>query len=302
MNFAVVTRYVGLVLIFNAVFLFLSAGIAFYYDETSLFPLLYSGIIALIFGLFPLIFVPQADEISNNEGLIIVIASWLLSCTVGMLPYILWGDEFTISNAWFETVSGYTTTGATILNDIEKIPKSLLFWRASTHWIGGIGIIIFVLAVLPILTNIGVMLYRSEISPAARRQFKMRARQVVRILTSVYLGITILEFAALMLCGMDWFDSITHSFATVATGGFSTKNMSIASFNNPTIEVVIMIFMIISGINFVLLFALISGEFSHLKKSEVLKYYIIGNIIAIFLVALNNLGTTYDTFTESLRS
>ncbi|OGU54829.1 MAG: cation transporter [Ignavibacteria bacterium RBG_13_36_8] len=288
-------------MLFNAIFLLISSAISFFNNDTAFFPLLYSALIATLFGCFPLIFVPPIEDISNNEGMVIVVSSWLLSCLIGMLPYLLWGGEFTITNAWFESVSGYTTTGSSILTDVESLPMGLLFWRASTHWIGGIGIIIFVLSVLPSMGIAGMILVRSEMSPTALRQFKMRAREAVRILVAVYLGITISEIVSLLLCGLNLFDSITHTFATVATGGFSTKNSSIAAFQNPAAEIVIMFFMIISGMNFALLFAVIIGNFSPLKISTVVKYYLGINFIAIVLVSLNTYQHNYNSYIDALR-
>lgn len=301
MRIQIIFRYIGIILIFNAVFLLISAGISFFAEDTGFFPLLYSALIAALFGLFPMIFVPPTKDISNNEGMMIVVSSWLASCLIGTLPYFLWGGEFSLTNAWFESVSGYTTTGASILKDIEALPMGILFWRASTHWIGGIGIIIFVLSVLPSMGIAGMILYRSEMSPAALHQFKMRTKEAVRILVAVYLGITVVETIALMITGLNLFDSITHTFATVATGGFSTKNMSIASFNNPTAEIVIMIFMLISGMNFGLLFAVIIGNFSSLRSSSVVKYYLSINFIAVVLVSLNTYLNNYESLIDSLR-
>ena len=301
MRSRIVYRYTGIILLFNAAFLFLSSAVSLIYQDSSFFPLLYSGIIALLFGLFPIIFVPATDEISANEGLVIVVASWLISCLIGTLPYVLWGGEFSFTNAWFESVSGYTTTGATILTEIEGLPRGILFWRASTHWMGGVGIIIFVLSVLPSMGIATTRLYRAEMSRQAFRQFKMRTREAIKVILYVYLGITVLETIALIICGMNLFDALTHSFATVATGGFSTKNLSVAYYDSIAIETVIMIFMIISGINFALLFSVIIGEMANLKFSNVLKYYLGANFAAILLVSLNTWGTNYETFGEAVR-
>lgn len=301
MRYHLVYRYIGQILIFNAIFLLISAVISLLSGDTAFLPLLYSALIAALFGAFPLIFVPAAKDISNNEGLVIVVGSWLLSCLVGMLPYFLWGGEFSFVNAWFESVSGYTTTGASILNNVEALPHGLLFWRASTHWIGGIGIIIFILAVLPSMGIASMVLYRTEMSPAAIRQFHMRTREAVRIILYVYIGITALESIALLACGLNLFDAVTHSFATVATGGFSTKNLSVAGFNSIAVEVVIMTFMIISGVNFALLFSAITGSIANLKTSSVLKYYLTANFIAIIVVSLNTYGVNYESYGEALR-
>jgi trk system potassium uptake protein TrkH len=161
----IILRYAGLVLLFNALFLLISCIISVVKSDSTFFPLLYTALISALFGVFPLVFVPATKEITNKEGFIIVVLSWLLSCMVGVIPYLMWGGEFSFTNAWFESVSGFTTTGSSILTDIEDLPLGLLFWRAATHWTGGIGIIIFVLAVLPSMGKPGMILYRTEMSP-----------------------------------------------------------------------------------------------------------------------------------------
>ncbi|MEE4312065.1 MAG: potassium transporter TrkG [candidate division KSB1 bacterium] len=287
MRFHVVVRYVALALLANAFFMTISCSISLIYSDAAFMPLLYSALVTLLFGLFPLIFVPPATRITNKEGLLIVVLSWFLSCLAGSLPYILYGGPFTFTNAWFESVSGFTTTGSTILTDIEAIPMGLLFWRASTHWIGGIGIIIFVLSVLPFLGMAEVVLFRSEISSMVKENFHHRARKAIQILAGVYLGLTLLETIALIFCGMDLFDAVTHSFATIATGGFSTKNLSIAHYQSPLIESVVIVFMVLSGIHFALLYAVVTGSVCDFWRSSVVKYYLISMGAAISIIALN---------------
>ena len=141
MRLYIIIRYIGTILLFNAIFLLIALLISVYHYEDSAVPLLYSMVICILFGIFPLIFVPPVSDINSREGLTIVVFGWILTCLVGSLPYILWGGEFSFINAWFESVSGYTTTGSTILKNIEALPKGLLFWRSSTHFIGGIGVI-----------------------------------------------------------------------------------------------------------------------------------------------------------------
>jgi trk system potassium uptake protein len=274
MRIHIVMRYVALSLIINAVFMFISAILSLVYADSAFFPLLYSGLVSLLVGIFPLIFVPPTDQVSNKEGLLIVVLSWLTSCLVGALPYILWGGVFTFTNAWFESVSGYTTTGSTILVNIEGLPASLLFWRAATHWIGGIGIIIFVLAVLPFIGIAEVVLFRSEISSMVQQNFHHRARKAIQILAGVYVGLTLAETIALYIAGMPLFDAVTHSFATIATGGFSPKNASIAYYHSPVIEVIVIIFMILSGMHFALLFSASTGKLNLFWRSTVLKFYL----------------------------
>jgi trk system potassium uptake protein TrkH len=301
MRFHVVLRYVALSLLLNAIFMFISAIISAFQNDGALLPLLYSGLVTTLFGLFPLIFVPGTSQITNKEGLLIVVMSWLISCLVGALPYILWGDPFTVANAWFESVSGYTTTGSTILVNIEALPQSLLFWRAATHWIGGIGIIIFVLAVLPFIGIAEVVLFRSEISSMVQQNFHHRARKAIHILAGVYLGLTLAETVILYFCGMTLFDAITHSFATIATGGFSTKNASIAYYNSPLIEGVISVFMILSGIHFALLFSAATGKFRDFWSSTVLRYYLGFLFAGILLGTVNIVLNGQDNWLTAFR-
>ena len=301
MRLHIIFRYVGIVLLFNAVFLAISAAISYYHQQPDFLPLLYSAIITFLFGIFPLIYVPSATQINNIEGLVIVTSSWILSCLVGILPYILYGGEFSLANAWFESVSGFTTTGASIITNVEALPYGLLFWRASTHWIGGIGIIVFVLAVIPGIGQASMLLSRSEISPLARKNFQYRTRKILQIVLMVYLSLTLLEVLFLVLSGMGIFDAITHSFATIATGGFSTKNTSVAWFNSATIENIIIVFMILSGVHFGVLFSAACGNVRDLWKSSTVRFYLSAMIVGVVLVALWIHGSIYRQWTDAFR-
>jgi trk system potassium uptake protein TrkH len=302
MRFQIVLRYIGFALLLNALFMLISCIISFFTSDNALLPLLYSFLVTAIFGIFPLVFVPKTAEITNKEGLLIVVASWFLSCLFGAIPYVLWSSNiFTFTDAWFESVSGFTTTGSSILINIEQLPMSLLFWRASTHWIGGIGIIIFVLSVLPNIGIVEVILFRSEISPMVADSFQQQSRKAIQILVRVYLVLTLLEIISLCLSGMNLFDAITHSFATIATGGFSTKNNSIAYYNSPLIEAVIMIFMILSGMNFVLLFSIFTGNVNEFWKSTVVKYYLVSLAIAILFTSYNMYMNLYHNWWDAFR-
>ena len=301
MRLYIILRYAGFALLLNAIFLFIASIISVINSDSAFLPLLYSAMISALFGVFPLIFVPPTRQISNKEGLMIVILSWLLSCLVGVLPYVLWGGQFTFTNAWFESVSGYTTTGSSILTNIEALPLGLLFWRSATHWIGGMGIIIFVLSILPNLGVAGMVLYRSEMSSLAMKNFRYRARTAVQILLSIYIGLTALETIALLLSGMNLIDSITHAFGTIATGGFSTKNTSIAYYQSTFIEIIIIVFMVLSGIHFALLFSVISGNRRNLWKSTIVKYYLCALVIGIIITTINVYGKQYQSLLEALR-
>ncbi|MGA9477916.1 MAG: TrkH family potassium uptake protein, partial [Desulfobacterales bacterium] len=297
----IVMRYLGFILLFNALFMLISSVISLMQAESSFYALIFSSTVAFLFGIFPLLFVSSTPKITNQEGLFIVVFGWLLSCLVGVLPYVLWGGPFSFTNAWFESVSGFTTTGSSILSDIEGVPKGLLFWRASTHWLGGVGIIVFVLAVMPSIGSATMVLYRSEISALAMDNFRYRTQKTLMIILYVYVGLTALETIALLFVGVSLFDAITHSFATIATGGFSTKNTSIAYFNSPVVESIIMIFMLLSGIHFGLLFFFVTGTFKKLYDSTMVRYYLVAILLGVTVVAAMLYGGTYQRLTDALR-
>ncbi len=196
--------------------------------DSAFGPLAISFIITFIFGAFPFIFVRQSPAISVRDGFLIIVLSWLLSFIFGMLPYVLWGGEFSLVNAWFESVSGYTTTGSTILTDIERLPKSLLFWRSSTHFIGGLGVVVFLLLVLPTASPFRFKLTNIEQSSLSREGYRYRSMSTVYVMVSVYVGISLLTGISLVLAGMSPFDAVNHAFSIVSTGGFSTRNLSIS--------------------------------------------------------------------------
>lgn len=303
MRFNIVTRYIGLVLILNAAFMLISAGIALYNGfDTGFYPLLLSFTLTMALGAFPLIFVESDSGISVKEGYVIVVGAWVLSCFVGAFPYILWGGEFDLMNAWFESVSGFTTTGSTILQDVEFLPRSLLFWRASSHWLGGIGVMMFVLVIIPSMGRVKMMLSNAQISSLAKDNFKYKTQKIILILLIIYVGLTIAETILLKIAGMNWFDSLAHSFSTIATGGFSTKTTSIAYYNNPWIEGVIIVFMILSGMHFGLLFATFTGKKNNIFRSEVSKLYLWSLAIAGIAIAINLWRSdVFPNLWESLR-
>lgn len=282
-----ILRSLGLILIFNSIFVFISAFISVIYNESSFISLFYCFTILFTFGLLPLIFVPKVKKLEKYEGSAIVVFGWLITCVIGIIPYMLYGGEFTLTNAFFESVSGYTTTGSTILTDVEILPKGLLFFRSSTHWIGGMGVILFVLVVLPSGGKTKKTLYDTEVSALAKYNFEFRASDAIKVILYVYLGLTIIETALLYFAGMDLFDAVNHSFATIATGGFSTKNLSVAGFHNVYIEIIIMVFMVLSGMHFGLLFSVVIFKNFNLFKNPIVKYYLSAMIIGITLVSAN---------------
>ncbi|MCF7823308.1 MAG: TrkH family potassium uptake protein [Candidatus Marinimicrobia bacterium] len=288
MRFYVVLRYTVLTFPILALFLILSGGISWWEQTADTGPLFFTASLALLLTVFPMLFVPKVMNISNKEGLMIVVLSWLSACVFGAIPYIMYGGPFTLTNAFFESVSGFTTTGSTILSDIEALPHGLLFWRSATHWIGGVGIVIFTLSLLPFLGYSEVILFRSEISHLARQDFQMRARKATQILVSVYFGLTLFEIVFLMIAGMGVFDAVTHSFGTIATGGFSPRNMSVGTFHSIWIEAIIIVFMILSGIHFAVMYASITGRsFKIWMRSSVVRLYLFMILFGTILTTLN---------------
>jgi trk system potassium uptake protein len=295
----IVIRYIGHVLLFCAIFMGISGAISLFHHETSAIPLFFSAMITCLIGLFPVIFVEKAKTISSIEGLMIVVFGWIFACLTGMLPFIMWGGEFGLINAWFESVSGFTTTGSTILTSIETLPYGLLFWRSSTHWIGGMGVILFALLILPKAAVMKVILLHTEISSLAKMNFAYKARKTLVVLAMVYVGLTLAEAILLMVAGMPLFDAVNHAFATIATGGFSTKDLSIASYNSVTFEIIIMIFMIISGIHFGLIFQTITlNAKNNIFNSTIARNFLLILFIGIVLVSvklwISGLYTPFD--------
>lgn len=296
-----VIKYIAYVILFNAVFLYASALISFFMSESSFVPLFYSALICTILGLFPLIFTEKIEEIRFSEGLAISVFGWFITCIVGMLPYVMWGGEFTFVNAFFESVSGYTTTGSTILNEIESLPKGILFWRSSTHWIGGMGVILFVLLILPQARGMRSSLYKTEVSNLSRMNFKTKARQIARIIGIVYISLTLLETIILWVLGMTFFDAICHSMSTIATGGFSTKNSSMAFYNNFWMELTIVVFMVLSSLHFGMLYVTIIGKKPNLFHSKSVRSYILVTIIGILAIAYKLYDENLYSLVDSLR-
>ncbi len=303
MRFQVVLRYVGFVLLIFAAFMFLCAGIAWYSGpDSSFYPLLLSALLTTLLGGFPLIFVGRQEQITTKEGYSIVVGSWLVACIVGMFPYLMWGGEFTLINAWFESVSGLTTTGASILTDVEALPRGLSFWRIVSAWIGGVGVVMFALLILPSMGRSKKMLSSVELSAVAKDDFHFRTQRIVQILLLVYLGLTLSSCLLLKLSGLNWFDALTHAMSASATCGFSTKNLSVAYFGSFAVELILMATMIIAGIHFGLIYSTLMGSRSNLMRSEVVRTYLSFLLGGGVLIALSLwIADIYPNLFTSLR-
>lgn len=302
MNWKVISRNVGYALLVNALFMLFSILVSVLNgNDSALAALIISFTITFIVGVFPLIYVRRTTAISLKEGYVIIVLAWLLSFIVGMLPYALYGGPFTLQNAWFESVSGYTTCGATILQSVEDLPKSLLFWRSATHFIGGLGVVVFLLLVIPESSPMRLRLTNMELTSLSKSGYSSRSSKTVKIFASVYLALVIFATICYFLCGMPFFDAICHAMSAIATGGFSTKNLSIAAFDSRLIEGFTILFMYLASIHFGLIYlTVISRSFKPLNNPVVKLYSsivaIVTLIVAMGLKISNNCETWFDAF------
>ena len=287
MRFSVILRYVGTVMLCLSAIMAVSAGISYASGDTGFYPLLLSALLTLLLGGFPMIFVSKADSITTKEGFMIVVGSWVVSCVVGMFPYLIWGGEFSLVNAWFESVSGFTTTGASILTNIEALPQGLLFWRSATNWIGGVGVVMFALLILPSLGTNKMALSGIELSSLAKDNYRYRTQMVAKILLTIYIGLTIVTTLALKFAGMRWFDALNHAMSASATGGFSTKNASIGFYDSPLIEWILIVVMFLSSLHYGLIYSTFTRKANNIFRSEVVRVY-----VAIIVGATLLIGTS----------
>ena len=288
MNVKVISRNVGYALLVSALFMFLSILVSVANgNDSALAALMISFTITFTFGIFPFIFVRKSREITLKDGYLIIVLSWLLSFIFGMLPYALWGGPFTIINAWFESVSGFTTTGASILDNVEALPRSLLFWRSSTHFIGGLGVVVFLLLVIPSSSQMRLRLTNLELSSLSKREYRSGSNRTVYIFTYVYLGMLVASFLCYLLAGMSPFDAINHAMSVTATGGFSTRNLSIGSFDSVAIDLITMFFMLLSSIHFGMVFVAFVTRSLKPFKNEIFKFYISSLAIVSVIVSVS---------------
>jgi trk system potassium uptake protein len=276
MNFKLIVRLIGTLLLIEGAALLLSMIVAIYSGGDDVAALAISSVICLLPGLAALTLTSRyKSNIARREGFLVVTLGWLVISLFGSIPYILSGYIPNLSDAFFETMSGFTTTGASIIDNLESFPKGLLFWRAMTQWLGGMGIIVLVLSFLPAFGIGGMQLYNAEAPGLTVDKVSPRIYQTARRIWGVYVFLTVLETVLLVIGGMSWFDGICHSFTTMATGGFSTKQASIAFFQSPYIEYVITFFMILAGTNFTLIYLTIIGKPIRLFRDEEFRDYLL---------------------------
>ena len=304
-NFKTIIRIIGILLLLETGMFLVCSGVSFYYRESDMLDFWKAGGITAGVGLLLAALGKGGErQLTRRDGYVLVSFAWVAFSLFGMLPFYIGGYIPDIANAFFETMSGFSSTGATILDDIESLPHGILFWRSMTQWIGGLGIIMFTIAVLPIFGVSGLQVFAAEASGPTHDKVHPRIGITAKWIWSIYAGITALLVGLLMLGGMDWFDSICHAFATTGTGGFSTKQASVAYYKSPYIEYVISIFMFISGINFTLLLLFVNRKFKKFIGNAELKFYfgsvvLFTAVIAIVLYYTSPMGME-ESFRKSL--
>ena len=284
-NWKVLFNILGLLLVFNGSFMLLCLPVSLFYENNAWEALLTaSGVSALTGALtWWLTRKQQNKELRSKDGYLVVTLGWLLMSFFGSLPYVFSGAIPTYPDAFFESISGFTTTGATILTDIEVLPKDILFWRSLTQWIGGMGIIVLAVAILPILGIGGMQLFVAEAPGVTPDKLKPRIRDTAKRLWILYIGLTLLETVLLMLGGMSFYEAINHGLTTMATGGFSPKNASIAFYDSAYLQYVMTIFMFLAGTSFSLTYFAYKGDFAKVWQNEEFRYYLFSVLIFILI-------------------
>lgn len=301
-NFQAIASILSILLIINGGFMLLSLPFTLFYGEDWVPIALSSGIILGI-GIISRLLTTSKDtnELKKRDGYLVVTLGWIVLSLSGCLPYLISGTIPEFTNAFFETISGYTTTGATILTDIESMPKGILFWRSMTQWMGGMGIIVLAVAILPLLGIGGMQLFVAEAPGISPDKLKPRIQDTAKRLWYIYVGFTIGECFLLMYGGMNFFDAINHSLTTMATGGFSTKNASIAHFDSPYIHYVITLFMFLAGTSFTLSYFGFKGKLRKVWSNEEFKVYLLFILGITIAVSISVYLLTDDLVEKSFR-
>ena len=297
MNYRMLRYLLGCILLIEAILMLLPLATAMIHGE-SVLPFVYTISLLLLIAVPCVLLKPKDTRIYAREGFVCVSAAWILLSAFGALPFVFSGAIPSYIDALFETVSGFTTTGATILPAVEHLPRGILLWRSFTHWIGGMGVLVFMLAILPSAGGEAIHLMRAEVPGPTKGKLVPKMRQTALILYGIYIALTVLEVIALLICGLPFYDALVHAFATAGTGGFSTMNASIAGYNNAAVEWVIAIFMLLFGINFNLFFFALVGRVKDALKSEELRTYLCiagASVVVIMINTFRIVGNFWDT-------
>lgn len=303
MNAKRVIGVLGLLVVAAGIAMLTAVPISLLFDGVDAIALLSSSVITILTGA-ALGVVGRSDR-SNlrvREGFAIVTFGWILIPLFGALPFLLSNSIPSFTDAYFESVSGFTTTGASIVTDVEALPHGILYWRSLTHWLGGMGIVVLYLAILPMIGFGAVHLFKAEVSGMSKDKLTPRVVDTARILWGVYMLLTASEMGLLMLGGMSWFDALCHSFGTIATGGFSTKNASIGFYQSPYIDIVVTIYMLLAATNFSLHYAALRGNIGGYFRNEELRFFLVTYAFVVAVVTLATLHTNFDgNFADAFR-
>ena len=299
MNYSIVLYILGCVLKFESAFLVLPALVGLIYREHASVSYLAVAVLCLILGVLLTHKKPRSTNLYTREGFVAVALSWIIMSIFGAIPFVLTGDIPFYVDALFATISGFTTTGSSILTDVESISKASLFWRSFSHWIGGMGVFVFIMAILPMMGGSTMNLMKAESPGPSVSKLVPHVKDTAKILYGIYIAITICEATILRALGMPLFDSLTTTFGTVGTGGFGIRNDSIAGYS-PAIQITITVFMILSGINYTAYFYILTGKIKELFKIEEVRWYL-AIIFGSVAVITWNVRSLYPTFSETLR-
>lgn len=303
MNIRAILNFIGMVLLFLSLFMTMPIFISYLHGSSDFIPLVQSCAITVCSGglLFFSTKKNEKEDIRHKEAFLIVTLTWVIMSFCGSLPFLLSGTFGSFTNAYFESMAGFTTTGASVLTDIEGLPPGILFWRSMTQWIGGMGIIVFALAILPFLGTGGMQLFKAEVPEISIDKLRPRIIDTAKALWIIYLSLTAANASLLYLSGMNIFDALCHAFATMATGGFSTKNASIAAYHNSTIEYITSFFMFLAGVNYSLYFSFFRGQYAKLWRNDEFRFYTAITIIATIVITVNIWGSSYDSLFDSFK-
>ena len=301
MNITAILNIIGHVMKYEIILLLIPFFVALFYGEGDANAFLYTVLLMIPIALILIKIKGKKNEIYAKEGFLTVGLAWIVISFFGALPFVFSGAIPSLVDAFFETSSGFTTTGASILTEIQSLPKGILFWRSFTHWVGGMGFLIFILALMPTFSGNTIHLLKAESPGPTPGKIVPKIKQTAKILYAIYFVLTLIETIFLKSAGLSWYDSIIHALGTAGTGGFSNMNASVAAFNNPAVEWIITIFMLLFGVNFVLYFQLIRGNVKAFFKSEELKWYLIAVFASIIIIAVNIIPFNHGDVTKSIR-
>lgn len=301
MNITAILNIIGHVMKYEIILLLIPFFVALFYGQGDANAFLYTVLLMIPIALILIKIKGKKNEIYTKEGFLTVGLAWIVISFFGALPFVFSGAIPSLVDAFFETSSGFTTTGASILTEIQSLPKGILFWRSFTHWVGGMGFLIFILALMPTFSGNTIHLLKAESPGPTPGKIVPKIKQTAKILYAIYFVLTLIETIFLKGAGLSWYDSIIHALGTAGTGGFSNMNASVAAFNNPAVEWIITIFMLLFGVNFVLYFQLIRGNVKAFFKSEELKWYLIAVFASIIIIAVNIIPFNHGDVTKSIR-